>query len=287
MAHKHIFKAMNLLINDCTNNSDESKFFGNKKIIFGGDFRQVLPVIKSGNHSAIANSIIKKNKFWKNVVKLKLTENMRIKSAAANLGKDDTQLNKFSEYLLAIGEGRVPNLLDAKYNDEILIEGNIAKNMDESELFDLVYPDIANNALNPEYMCERAILSGTNCDVDSINELALSKFPGETHTYLSVDTLLNPLYVNRYPTEFLNKISAPGLPEHKLCFKANQPIILLRNIAQKKGLCNGTRLTIKSFHKNFIICRIATGKSKGFYKINNQKKHTLYIIILYFKEKNT
>ena len=39
MAHKHIFKAMNLLINDCTNNSDESKFFGNKKIIFGGDFR--------------------------------------------------------------------------------------------------------------------------------------------------------------------------------------------------------------------------------------------------------
>ena len=40
-------------------------------------------------------------------------------------------------------------------------------------------------------------------------------------------------------------------------------MILLRNIDQAQGLCNGTRLIIKEFHRNFITVIIANGKNKG------------------------
>ncbi len=81
--------------------------------------------------------------------------------------------------------------------------------------------------------------------------------------YLSADSLQNKEQEKRYSTEFLNKISASGLPEHRLSLKIHQPIILLLNIAQKKGLCNGTRLTIKRFHKHIIVAIISNGKLKG------------------------
>ena len=103
-------------------------------MIFGGDFRQVLPVVKRGNRSQVVNATIKKIDFWNQVIKLKLTENMRIKSAAANQGKETSLLDKFSEYLLAIGEGLIKNTLNTKYLDDIIVNGNIAKNMDEAEL---------------------------------------------------------------------------------------------------------------------------------------------------------
>ena len=62
--------------------------------------------------------------------------------------------------------------------------------------------------------------------------------------------------------EFLNKITAAALPPHRLSLKIHQPVILLRNINQEQGLCNGTRLTIKKCHKNFILVEIANGKNK-------------------------
>ena len=73
---------------------------------------------------------------------------MRIKSAAADQGKETSQLNKFSEYLLAIGEGLIPNTLNTKYLDDIIVDGNIARNMDETELIKIIYPDIETNAFN-------------------------------------------------------------------------------------------------------------------------------------------
>ncbi len=111
MAHKHVFKAVDNLINDCMslNNPhfDQEAHFGNKLIIFGGDFRQVLPVVKKGGRSQIVNSTIKKNKFWDQVQQVYLTENMRIKSAAVNKGVESSKLNEFADYLLAIGEGKL------------------------------------------------------------------------------------------------------------------------------------------------------------------------------------
>ncbi|AES72814.1 PIF1-like helicase [Medicago truncatula] len=52
--------------------------------------------------------------------------------------------------------------------------------------------------------------------------------------------------------EFLNTINTPGLPNHKLRLKVGVPVMLLRNIDQRSGLCNDTRLIITRMDK-FVL----------------------------------
>nr|GEY00227.1 ATP-dependent DNA helicase PIF1-like [Tanacetum cinerariifolium] len=49
-----------------------------------------------------------------------------------------------------------------------------------------------------------------------------------------------------YPMQYLNTITFPGFPPHELKLKVGSPIMLLRNVNLSRGLCNGTRMIVKS-----------------------------------------
>jgi len=52
MAHKFCFEALGRTLNDIMRKENKSKpVFGGKVIVFGGDFRKILPVIPRGNIS--------------------------------------------------------------------------------------------------------------------------------------------------------------------------------------------------------------------------------------------
>ena len=61
----------------------------------------------------------------------------------------------------------------------------------------------------------------------------------------------------------MNTLSPNGLPQHKLQFKANCLIMLLRNLNPSIGLCNGTRMVCKKFDKNVIYAEITTEQHAG------------------------
>jgi len=58
--------------------------------------------------------------------------------------------------------------------------------------------------------------------------------------------------------EFLNSLTISGLPSHNIKLKVGSPIMLLRNLDQSKGLCNGTRLIITRLANHVISVRLIT-----------------------------
>lgn len=54
-----------------------------------------------------------------------------------------------------------------------------------------------------------------------------------------------------------------GLPNHRLVLKEDVPIMLLRNIDQPAGLCNGTRLKVRKLGERVIEAEIISGTNIG------------------------
>lgn len=72
--------------------------------MFGGDFRQILPVIPSGSRSDIVHATINASYIWDHCQVLTLTKNMRLQTGSEI--SDTAELNEFSQWMLNIGMGR-------------------------------------------------------------------------------------------------------------------------------------------------------------------------------------
>lgn len=90
---------------------------------------------------------------------------------------------------------------------------------------------------------------------------------GDERIYLSADSidpsdsdsLNNPVIT----PDFLNSIKLSGLPHHALRLMIGAPVMLLRNIDPKGGLCNGTRLQITQLGNTIVQARVITGDRIG------------------------
>ena len=92
--------------------------------------------------------------------------------------------------------------------------------------------------------------------------------PGDAMTYISCDTISKtseqiPDFDILYPVEFLNSIEANNFPTHKLVLKRGTIVMLLRNLNQSIGLCNGTRLLVTETGQRLLHCMMLTGTNIG------------------------
>jgi ATP-dependent DNA helicase PIF1 len=131
-------------------------------------------------------------------------------------------------------------------------------------LVESTYPHLQIKFNDPEYIKDRAILATTNDIVDEINEYIMSFIPGSEKEYFSADSISNCTDTCNdadilYPIEYLNSLNANNFPTHRLKLKIGVPIMLLRNLNQSLGLCNGTRLIVTNLGQNVIEAVIITG----------------------------
>jgi ATP-dependent exoDNAse (exonuclease V) alpha subunit len=120
-----------------------------------------------------------------------------------------------------------------------------------------ILSDINANIDTPGWLEGRTILAPTNKEVDSLNEVIQDWLPKSGVKLISADTLENPEDAFRFNSEYLNTLKPNGFPQHILNLKPGMPLMLLRNINPRQGLCNGTRLIFdKCIDNKLLQCRI-------------------------------
>ncbi|KAL3614187.1 hypothetical protein CASFOL_042261 [Castilleja foliolosa] len=195
--------------------------------------------------------------------------------------------SEFASWLLRIGDGLLgePDINDPDNTRRIQIPPQYLIETTENKLQSLIYFIYDRSTLNnpsPDTLSTRAIVCPTNDTSDEINKLVLTLIPGECKVYNSHDVMI-PHGVSHsdlealYPQEYLNQLSFPGIPLHELTLKINTPIILIRNINQTLGLCNGTRLIVSQLLPRIIEAQIIIGTSIG---SEQQKPRTIEIRVL-------
>lgn len=275
MTHRRCFEALDRTLRYLLSEEEPANAirpFGGKVVVLGGDFRQILPVVQKGSKTTIIDASITNSILWPHITLLSLKTNMQLlRNDLMQIDKDE--LDRFAKWVLDISNGTVPTTVKnnesepswVQIPDDLLIKTDGEK---IPALINEVFPDLLNNHRNPEYLSCRAIVCPNNATVDDINSYVVNMIPGKEKEYFSCDTICKSCehiqdYDLLYPTEFLNSINVNNFPNHRLVLKKGVTVMLLRNLNQSMGLCNGTRLLVDVLGQWVLQCTVLTGSKIG------------------------
>ena len=250
MMDRRVFECVSRSMCDILNDPHP---FGGKVVVLGGDFRQILPVIKHGSEADVIPVTLNKSILWHNIQILRLTQNMRAIASGP----------EFHQWLKKIGDGDEVNYNDVGKNAIRLPHNICLPPNDPMALIASTFPSLQENRGTEGYLEGRAILTTTNDLVEKINATVIQTIRSPVRDYFSADSIEETEQPHLYPTEFLNSLSISGLPPHKLSLQENSPIMLLRNLDAKSGLLNGTRLVVIRLGDRVIEAKILSGRRKN------------------------
>ncbi|KAK9053885.1 hypothetical protein SSX86_024960 [Deinandra increscens subsp. villosa] len=203
---------------------------------------------------------------------MRLHENMRLSRSPLN-SIDRVNAQAFCDWILSIGDGLAGGSSAGTTSCSKIVDipDRFLLTPPNNTLLDLIKFIYDDDFLrNPDVasVSDRRIVCPKNKTADAINNMVLDLFPGGCVTYRSTDSMIphSQSSVNSdliYPSEYLNLLNFPGIPPHELILKENSPIMLLHNINQSSGLCNGTRLVVSNLLEKTIEARVLTGTSVG------------------------
>ena len=231
--------------------------FGGKVLVLCGDFRQTLPVIPGASRAGIIDKCLNQHPLWRHFTVMHLTKNMRVNA------KSDPKLIEWSNWLQRIGDGvegetmRIPEELCMQIEDDSQ-KKPMAKTESMKELISKVFPDLATNMADPEWLDGRCILTATNKEREKINRAMVDMMPDTEINLLSADSVDNEDDARSFSVEYCNTLQPTGLPEHRITIRKGAPLMLIRNIDPSGGMCNGTRLIFDhvSHNKRVMYCRL-------------------------------
>jgi hypothetical protein len=256
MQHKYNMEAVDRSLRDILNTPD--KAFGGLTFVFGGDFKQILPVIIKSGRAQTMGASVRRSRLWGYFEVLHLQQNMRLNTEI------EAEAN-FAKWQLEVGEGKhTDNKTVISLPDYFKCrENNVAS------LIETIYPRIGTGNQTSGYFAERTILSSLNSEVDSLNKELLRQFPREIQLFHSADCIPSTEQTGEddpminYPPEYLNEINCSGLPLARLELKVGCPVMVLRNLDAANGVCNGSRGILTRCSNRVLEVELITGDFVG------------------------
>jgi len=223
-----------------------------------GDMRQIAPVVVRGDKVDVIYHSIPSSPLWCLFSIKKLSTNMRLLQIQRETDltleqrlANNNQL-KYGRMILAIGNGtHIPALPQEGYITDksrgattVELPG-CTRIKDRNDAINFVFP----HPFNPDMLAKRAILAGTNDEVDLWNKEVqkLNLFPLvslASHDVLAESDDPHNILRSMLTDDVLNNYNNNGVPPHILSLKVNDTCILLRNLNKKEGLTNNTRVRI-------------------------------------------
>ncbi len=222
-----------------------TKPFGGKVVVFGGDFRQILPIIIRGSQGQTENACLKFSYIWPSVETLKLTTNMRVAR--------DPQFKWFVDFLLCTGGGKQPTVSDDVHSDyveipeqallqaqvQILDPGYFKEDPLHIQFIKAICPGIDSDRRTrfldpgddfdtPQRERESTECTGYRHALAMLSPCSRHALAGKANTYHGQASVSDTEYGGNYPIEYL--------PPFKLTLKTDHPVILRRNMDARGGL---------------------------------------------------
>ena len=189
MLNRAAHEAIDRCLQDLTGSSAP---FGGKVVVFGGDFRQILPIIEKASKEEVLASLLTALPLWRaaGVHVHRLDRNVR---ASEDPG--------YQDFLEKVGNGILPS--EAKIGpDSVRLPDEICapSTRTEETLTKKIFPDLGaavhlatqagSTAEAMEYFADRAILAPRHEDADQANNKILDNLPGDNAVYHSIDKIL-------------------------------------------------------------------------------------------------
>ncbi|OMO62414.1 DNA helicase PIF1, ATP-dependent [Corchorus olitorius] len=197
-------------------------------------FQTDPPVVPGGTKNEILDASISTSQLWQQCTILPLRINMRLQHIPGD-DHDREELAEFAYWILKVGEGDIRGICNLNDSEKSWIkiphQFIVSRPRDPFEaMTEEIYPNLVRFFVEPNYVKERAIVTLINETVDALNHYILDRIPGEAKIYLSSDSLSGASagfqdQHRLYPPEILNKISVPGVPDHKLDLKKEARVL--------------------------------------------------------------
>ena len=231
-------------------NTNNPRVFGGIPVVLGGDFPQILPVILHGTRQATVLACIRHASIWANLHIRKLKTSICVIASDAN------------QFFLTFLKDLVTNpLLHANHQllRYILHVSTVDQLCDSQQLL--------NNAVNNhQALIGRAILAFRNDTVNDFNDVLVDRMPGEEICFEAANHVEVPEDAARaepFAVAYLQCISLASISPSCLRLKIGAPIILLRNLSLREGLCNGTRMRLLGIRRTCLQVAIMGEKLDG------------------------
>jgi len=173
MQHKACFEAVNKTLNDVCNTANQ-QLFGGIPMVLGGDFAQILPVIRRGTRQSTVLASIQHSSIWHHLHILKLKTSMRMIASEAN-----------QVFLTFLTDMVTNHALHGK----IQLPAYIHRVSRVDQLCDLLYPQaLLHEAVTTHSaLAGRAILAFRYDTVNDFNDVLLERMPDDEHWFEAVN----------------------------------------------------------------------------------------------------
>lgn len=123
MHHRHGIESVDRCLRDIIAPIDEQRFrkpFGGITVVFGGDYRQILPVIPKATRAVMVGVSLNRTRLWMFCKVFLLHQDIRLHSR--NYALRNKVIGRFSKWQLSIGDGIVPGFDSTDDNEEVRFE---------------------------------------------------------------------------------------------------------------------------------------------------------------------